>query len=932
MIVAVFSYRHDAVLVPALLANLAPLVHAWVSWDDRQATMPQSDEPSRRNRLLAAARAMGAAWILAVDPDERFETGLKDKIAAMTGPGVQTLWSFELREMYGPDAYRVDGVWGGKAQVRLFPAAIAQQASDATLHGKWYDNSAGLPVQRAGLDLYHLRMATPARRQNRRDTYAAADPERRFQRIGYDYLADDRGMLLEGIPPDRGFLPPHLEDGGLWAPAVADAGGLAADPAAARLLFSQASLRHRGAGSAALALRDIVAADPADADLIAAAAHQHLEAGDHAEVDACATLLAPHALAKSYGLSVQARSRAVRGDLAGAGAACAGARQAGGGNRYLDWLAQILPEQTLPEAVLPEPDQSREADLTAAGANWRRWTTGLAQLHCGAGLAQLHCGAGLAQLHCGAGLAQLHCGAGEARVHCGGRVAQADLAVVVIGYQAPAELRSAVQSLLAQDVIPEIVVVNSGGGDAAALLADLMDRIILITLRRRLFVGAARNIGIDASRAPYVAFLAADCRAAPGWVSGRLARHRGGNSGGDPGGDLAGALMVSTPVVPDRPRNLYSRAAAALLHWRRRPDVAATAVLHYGCSYARPVFLSHGYFAPGLRTGEDSEFHLRICGPAAPVGRVGRVGRAGPVTPVWAPEVLTLHRYPTRLLPFLRDGVARSIRRTLCPPFSSLAAPPAVWRQALALALTLALTRHRVAVAAFRARPENAGAQGVVLRGLMALALAMEAVGLAIGYRRLARTRADLHARTRADLHARTRADLHAQDQAQNPGATGAADPAGPQDQARFLALHQDWKASLLQARTLCLSPLPADALRARAILTAITRIAPAETTPVMMLCDLLVRLGQPDAALAAAEAALIAAPGNPHVWSKAGLLARQAGQTATAVFYGQGALARAPANLTIHRSLEAAYRALPKPYLARRRAALHKALSKASG
>lgn len=887
MIVAVFSYRHDAVLVPALLANLAPLVHAWVSWDDRQATMPQSDEPSRRNRLLAAARAMGAAWILAVDPDERFETGLKDKIAAMTGPGVQTLWSFELREMYGPDAYRVDGVWGGKAQVRLFPAAIAQQASDATLHGKWYDNSAGLPVQRAGLDLYHLRMATPARRQNRRDTYAAADPERRFQRIGYDYLADDRGMLLEGIAPDRGFLPPHLEDGGLWAPAVADAGGLAADPAAARLLFSQASLRHRGAGSAALALRDIVAADPADADLIAAAAHQHLEAGDHAGVDACATLLAPHALAKSYGLSVQARSRAQRGDLAGAGAACAGARQAGGGNRYLDWLAQILPEQTLPEAVLPEPDQSREADLTAAGANWRRWTAGLAQLHCGAGLA---------------------------RVHCGGRVAQADLAVVVIGYQAPAELRSAVQSLLAQDVIPEIVVVNSGGGDAAALLADLMDRIILITLRRRLFVGAARNIGIDASRAPYVAFLAGDCLATPAWVSGRLARHRPGGKTGAGAGAGAGAQMVSTPVVPHRPGNLFSRAAHALLHWRRRPDTDPAAATHYGCSYARSVFLAHGYFAPGLRLAEDSEFHRRTCGPA------------GSVIPVWAPEVLTLHRYPTRLLPFLRDGVARSIRRLVSPPYNGLVAPPAVWRQAL----TLSLARHRAARAAFRAGPDAAGWDGVALRGLMLLGLGTELLGQVIGYRRLARVAATGPADPPAPEAApeADRAEDGAEDGAEDP----AAGPAGPQDQARFLALHQDWKASLLQARTLCLSPLPADALRACAILTAITRIAPAETTPVMMLCDLLVRLGQPDAALAAAEAALIAAPGNPHVWSKAGLLARQAGQTATAVFYGQGALARAPANLTIHRSLEAAYRALPKPYLARRRAALHKALSKALG
>jgi hypothetical protein len=38
--------------------------------------------------------------------------------------------------------------------------------------------------------------------------------------------------------------------------------------------------------------------------------------------------------------------------------------------------------------------------------------------------------------------------------------------------------------------------------------------------------GSARNIGIKATRAPYVAFLASDCRATQGWARKRLAAHR----------------------------------------------------------------------------------------------------------------------------------------------------------------------------------------------------------------------------------------------------------------------------------------------------------------------------------------------------------------------------------------------------------------------
>ena len=70
----------------------------------------------------------------------------------------------------------------------------------------------------SGLNLYHLKMITRARREARRDLYNRLDPDRRFQPIGYDYLADDQGAVLKPIRPGREYHPPHNDDGGLWMP------------------------------------------------------------------------------------------------------------------------------------------------------------------------------------------------------------------------------------------------------------------------------------------------------------------------------------------------------------------------------------------------------------------------------------------------------------------------------------------------------------------------------------------------------------------------------------------------------------------------------------------------------------------------------------------------------------------------------------------
>jgi hypothetical protein len=168
-VLAVFSYRYDAELVPDLLANIAPVVDGWVAFDDRKAGDLFSSEPRRRQLLVQRAKDLSATWVLAMDPDERIELGAATRIRSLTSERRRIIWEFNLREMFTAETYRVDGLWGSKMQGRLFPVFDGPLCSDQPLHGAWCVARAGYSILSAGLNLYHLKMLSAKRRQARRD-------------------------------------------------------------------------------------------------------------------------------------------------------------------------------------------------------------------------------------------------------------------------------------------------------------------------------------------------------------------------------------------------------------------------------------------------------------------------------------------------------------------------------------------------------------------------------------------------------------------------------------------------------------------------------------------------------------------------------------------------------------------------------------------
>jgi glycosyltransferase involved in cell wall biosynthesis len=217
-------------------------------------------------------------------------------------------------------------------------------------------------------------------------------------------------------------------------------------------------------------------------------------------------------------------------------------------------------------------------------------------------------------------------------------VGEDGLACVVMSIRTEPGLAAAVRSLREQDTPPaEIVVVNTGGGGArAALDAAGLPDVALVDEEAPAHPGRARNLGIRATTARWVAFLSADCLAEPGWVAGRLRHHR------------AGAACVTTPVTNAHPGSAAATAAHLIAYWTRLPATPPDRRAHFGLSYERDLFRRFGLFREDLRVGEDDELNERI-GHAAP--------------PVWAPEVRTAHRHPTTVRGLVADQAGRG-RRT----------------------------------------------------------------------------------------------------------------------------------------------------------------------------------------------------------------------------------------------------------------------------
>lgn len=218
----------------------------------------------------------------------------------------------------------------------------------------------------------------------------------------------------------------------------------------------------------------------------------------------------------------------------------------------------------------------------------------------------------------------------------------AEIVVIVMAVDTDRRAVAAVRSIIDQSVTAEIVLVNSGEGSfSGSLQPELLLRITLVESSHRSLPGATRNLGIVHSKAPIVAFLAADCIAQAGWLDGRLKAHREGHD------------LVASTVRPNADvRGIISSASwasYALIHLHRAPrTILPPKALSFGLSYRREVFQRHGMFDETVRVSEDL--------------RLNRMLRDKGYRALWDRRIVTLHDYPSHLGAAVHDQFWRGRR------------------------------------------------------------------------------------------------------------------------------------------------------------------------------------------------------------------------------------------------------------------------------
>jgi glycosyltransferase involved in cell wall biosynthesis len=231
-LLALLAVRDGMRHLPGFLRNVAPQVDGIVALDDGSSDgtpellaehpavlellrqprdRPSWDEVGNHRALIAAALRHGAEWALSIDADERLEREFRARSERVIARGRWlgcSAYAIRLRELWDdPGQYRIDGIWGRKLMARLFQARADHEFDPAPIHGQ----KAPLQGRRHGrfpaadLTIYHLGMLRAEDRAARRARYEQSDPERRWQRIGYEYLTDTRGLTLEKVKPSRGF-------------------------------------------------------------------------------------------------------------------------------------------------------------------------------------------------------------------------------------------------------------------------------------------------------------------------------------------------------------------------------------------------------------------------------------------------------------------------------------------------------------------------------------------------------------------------------------------------------------------------------------------------------------------------------------------------------------------------------------------------------
>ncbi|MFY9574470.1 MAG: glycosyltransferase, partial [Blastocatellia bacterium] len=180
------------------------------------------------------------------------------------------------------------------------------------------------------------------------------------------------------------------------------------------------------------------------------------------------------------------------------------------------------------------------------------------------------------------------------------------VSVIVPCYNSEATIQRCLTSILRQrtDTPYEVIVVDSSSDQTPQIVEREFPSIRLIHLDRRTFAGAARNVGVRATRAPLCLMIDSDCIARPDLIERMVARHREAEYAA-----VGGSLRNGTP-------NSLSGWTGYLLEFKEfipaAPMRLEKSVPTANVTYKREVLERHGYFDDDMWLAEDVLFNWKI--------------------------------------------------------------------------------------------------------------------------------------------------------------------------------------------------------------------------------------------------------------------------------------------------------------------------------
>ena len=235
------------------------------------------------------------------------------------------------------------------------------------------------------------------------------------------------------------------------------------------------------------------------------------------------------------------------------------------------------------------------------------------------------------------------------------------ISIVIPSYNSEGTIALCLEALHHQsyDGPREIILVDSSRDRTPEIITAHFPGIRYVHLARKTDPGTARNMGISLSRGGVIAFIDADCAAAPDWLARIETAHCSGY-------DVVGGAVINGNDADDR-----IAAAGYIAEFREflptQPRREVDHIPTCNISYKRSVFERYGLFSGRYYPQEDLVFNHRL--------------RVGDERILFDPAIRVRHHHRSRLTDFLLHqrrigGITARVLRVIDLPGAAMVRGP----------------------------------------------------------------------------------------------------------------------------------------------------------------------------------------------------------------------------------------------------------------